>query len=206
MAAATSTILIGLVAAGTATQVVGAWKSGTAAKKAGEAQRRVAESQAELLDYNASVADLQAQDAIDRGRLDENRYRSQIRGLIGSQRAGYAAQGVSVAEGSPADVQADTAFLGELDALTLRQNAMREAWGYQVQAYDTRGRAEIARREGVVLEQTGLAQQGAARWAAFGAAASGAGNLALMRYGFNQATRQPPVTSYTQVPAYMRAI
>lgn len=206
MAAATTTILIGLVAAGTATQVAGAWKSGTAAKKAGQAQRRVAESQAELLDYNASVADLQAQDALDRGVLDEGRYRSQIRGLIGTQRADYAAQGVSVAEGSPADVQADTAFLGELDALTVRQNAMREAWGYQVQAYDTRARADIARREGVVLEQTGLAQQTAARWAAFGAGLSGAGNVAMLKYGFDRSTRQPPVISYTQVPAYMRGI
>src|SRR3989304_3955374 len=61
----------------------------------------------------------------------------------------------AAARGAAADVQADAAFQGELDALTIRTNAAREAWGYQVQAEDLRTRATIAREEGVMLEAAG---------------------------------------------------
>jgi hypothetical protein len=58
--------------------------------------------------------------------------------LIGTQRAGFAGQNVDVGQGSPTDVQGDAAYLGELDALKIRNNAAREAWGYRVQAQNAR--------------------------------------------------------------------
>jgi hypothetical protein len=93
-------------------------------------------------------------------------------------------------------VQADAAFLGELDALTVRTNAAREAWGYQVQAEDLRRHAQIARKEGAYAAQTG-AVEGAAYREAGNAASSasklniastlvGAGSsLLAQRYGFS---------------------
>jgi len=71
----------------------------------------------------AEIADLQAKDAIERGALDEQRFRQSIRATIGAQRAGFAGANIDVGYGSAVDVQADAAFLGELDALTLRNNA-----------------------------------------------------------------------------------
>lgn len=187
MAAFTTSLLIGLVAGSTATQVVGQVKAGNAAKRAGEGQQRAANSEADILDYNAGVSDLQARDALERGAIDESRFRSQVRGIVGSQRAGYAAQGVSVASGSAADVQADASYLGELDALQLRQNAMREAWGFKVSAYDARAQADIARKEGVVYAEAGRAQQAASRYAAAGTILGAGGSLLLSRYGFKNA-------------------
>lgn len=183
MAAFTS-IALGLAIAGATTSAVGQWKAGTQAKKAGQAQRRAAESQAELLDFNAHVADLQAADAIERGRQDENQFRQGVQGLIGSQRAGFAGGGVEVFSGSALDVQRDAAFLGELDMRTIRQNAMREAWGYKVEAEDIRRRAEITRQEGVMLEQAGRANQTAMRVGAVGGLLSTGGSLLEARYGF----------------------
>jgi hypothetical protein len=182
-------IMIGLSVAGTVTSVYGAVKAGKAEKAAGEAQKRAAESQAELLDYNATVADAQAADAIARGEMEADRFRTGVKGIIGAQRAATAAGNVDVGFGSSLDVQADAAFLGELDALTIEQNAAREAWGYKVDAYDTRKRAEITRKEGVMLEAAGRQRASASYIGAIGAGLQGGmqiGGLLNARYGFNR--------------------
>jgi len=175
-----------LAGVGTGVSAYGQIQSGRAARRAGQAQRRASESEAELADYNASVADLQAQDAIERGAESEGRFRQQIRGTIGAQRAGFAGGNVDVGYGSAVDVQADAAFLGELDALTIRTNAAREAWGYKVQGADLRRRADIARKEGVYLEAAGRQQQSAAYLGAAGTIAGGTSSLLQMRYGFKR--------------------
>jgi hypothetical protein len=180
-------IMIGLGVAGTVTSVVGQVKAGNAAKKAGEASQAAAESVAELSEYNAAVASLQAQDAIQRGAEEEARFRTGVKLLIGSQRADIAANNVDVNFGSAVDVQADAAFLGEMDALTIRVNAAREAWGYEVQAEDYRRQAEIQRKEGGAAAVAGRAQQSAYRWGAAGSVLGGAvsaGGMLAQRYGW----------------------
>jgi len=169
--------------------------AGAAAKGAqdsGKAQRAAAESGADLADYNAKVADLQAQDAVARGADAESRFRSQVKGAIGNQRAGFAAGNIDVGFGSSVDVQADAAFLGELDALQIRTNAQREAWGFKVQATDLRKRAEIARKEGVYLEKAGEASAAGARsagnWGAASALVGGVTSGFQLAYGFKKAS------------------
>lgn len=177
-------VVIPLMLGGLALQGVQQWRAGSAAKNAGIATREAAESEAQLSDFNASVADAQAVDAVQRGQEEESRYRTGVRDLIGSQRAGFAASGVDVGYGSTVDVQADAAFLGELDALTIRNNAAREAWGFNVQATDLRKRAEIARKTGAYAEATGREQQKAARIGAATTLVAGAGSLLAQRYGY----------------------
>jgi hypothetical protein len=184
MAIGTTMLALTLLGIGTGTQAVGQVRAGKAAKKAGEAQQAAAESQADLADFNADVADVQAADALARGRTEESRFRSQVRSLIGSQRAGFAASNVDVGFGSAVDVTADAARLGELDALTIRTNAAREAWGYEVSATDLRHRAQIARKEGVYQAAAGREQQTSYNIAAAGTVLGGAGSLLMNRYGF----------------------
>ena len=117
-------IFLGLSVGGALLDAFGRVKAGNAAKELGE--------------FNAAVAEQQALDALAQGKEEEDRFRAAVRGLIGSQRVGFAAQNVDVGVGSPVDVVADAAFLGELDALTIRTNAAREAWGYRVQAENFR--------------------------------------------------------------------
>lgn len=196
---ATSTWLIisAIAAAGTqgGSQIAGGRAAGKASEQAGAAARRAAEAQAELAEYNAAVADVQARDAVARGAIEEAQFRRDLDVLVGAQRAGYAAGNIDVGYGSAVDVQADAAFLGELDALTLRTNAAREAWGYQVEAVDLRRRAVLAREEGVQLEATGRAEaSGYRRAGALGAVSTGVGtgaSLLQARYGFGQGTRTP---------------
>lgn len=182
---------LALVAAGigTAISVKNQLSAGTAEKKAGEAEQRAANSQADLSDYNAAVADVQAQDAHDRGALAADRFRARTRALIGEQRVGFAAGNIDVGFGSTVDVQADAAFLGELDALTVRTDAAREAWGFKIEAEDRRKGGEIQRQEGVNAAASGRQRQSASRWNAAGTVFSSAGSLLEAKYGFGRGGR-----------------
>lgn len=207
MAALTTTLAI-LAIGSTAVSTYAQIKAGKAQKKAGEtaataqekagaAAQKASNSQGALADYNADIADLQAQDALERGAEEESRLRTQVRGIIGAQRAGQAAGNIDVSYGTAADVQADAAYLGELDALTIRTNARREAWGYKVQAEDLRYRGVIARQEGSAALEAARAGATGTR-AAAGAAATqsylgaastligGTTSLLQMRYGFKK--------------------
>lgn len=179
-------LAIGTAIAGTTMSVIGQVKAGNAAARMGEAEQRAANSQAELMEYNAAVEDLRATDAIFRGAEDEQRFRSMVRGAIGAQRAGFAAGNIDVGFGSAVDVQEDAAKLGELDALTIRTNAAREAWGYQVSAEDFRRGADITRKEGVAAAESGRVARGTSRWNATSTALGSAGSLLEARYGFGR--------------------
>lgn len=187
MAAFSSTALaLTLLGAGTGINVIGGIKSGNAQRRAGEAQQRAADKSGDLADFNAQVAELQAEDAITRGQEEEQRFRMKVRGAIGSQRAGYAAGNIDVNTGTAADVQADAAFLGELDALTIAGNAAREAWGYKMQAEDLRARGRLAREEGVAFAEAGRVAQSGSRWGAAGTLVTTGGNLLSAHYGFGR--------------------
>ena len=173
------------IALGTA--IYGAVTKAVAAKKQGNAAGRAADSQAQQYEFNAGIADLQAQDATQRGLEEEQKFRSQVRGLIGTQRAGFAGQNVSVGDGSAADVQGDTAFLGEQDARKIRANAQREAWGYQVQAEDLRKGADVARKGGQAARAAGTI-------GAIDAVVGTGSSLLLSRYGWDRAVPTTQVT------------
>lgn len=179
-------VMTALAIASLATGVYGAIKSARAQKAAGKAQKAASESEATLQEFNASVADVQETDAVQRGNEEEDRFRMGVRGMIGSQRAAIAGANIDVGFGSALDVQADAAYLGELDALKIKTNAAREAWGYNVQGQDLRKRAEIARKEGVMLERAGNAAGNAGYVQAVGTLLTGAASLAGDRYGFNR--------------------
>lgn len=104
--------------------------------------------EAQLYGMNAGLAEEQSRDAIARGHEAELKSRSGSRQLIGSQRAALAAQGIALDSGSAVDVVENDAALGELDALTIRNNAKREAWGFQTQATQYRQQGELARTSG----------------------------------------------------------
>jgi hypothetical protein len=104
------------------------------AKKQGESQAR--------------IYDIQAGDALRRGEQDQLAIGAQARQVKGAQRAGLAAQGIAVDTGSAADVQAETEKLSAQDVQRAKNNAWREAWGYRVQANQTRMGAQMASEAG----------------------------------------------------------
>lgn len=160
MAVGTTTLItMGLIGAGTALNAVGQVKAGNEAK--------------ELAEFNAHIAELQAEDAIAMGEEESQKFRTGVRGLIGRQKAGFAAQNIDVGVGTPVDVAADAAFLGELDVLTIQTNAARAAWGYEVQAENFR--------------RGGSNAQTASRFGAAGSIIGGATSLLGLSFGFQNA-------------------
>ena len=184
--AAFTALAIGLGIAGLVTSAVSQHKAANAQEAAGQALADVSESQAKLQDFNAQVADEQAQDSIQRGAEQESRLRTQIRGTIGAQRNAVAGGNVDVGFGSAVDVQGDAAYLGELDAQTIKTNAMREAWGYQVQAFDMRNQAAIDRKAATNQVAAGQAAGTAANIGAATTLLTGGSSLLQARYGFTK--------------------
>lgn len=128
-----SLITLGLTAAGTAVGAVGNYMQGQA--------------EGEAADFNAHLSDIQAGDARQRGEVEASRYRSAGTRMVAQQRVAAGASGI---EGkSVEDLMLDTALMSERDAETVRNNAAREAWGYEVQAADLRLRGAGARSRGV---------------------------------------------------------
>lgn len=118
---------MGVTAALMAVQAGSSYQQASAYESEGNYQKSIA-------NINARFSKLNAQDAINRGGKEAEQLKKQAKQLIGTQRVNLAAQGIDVESGSALDVQTDTAELAEIDAMTIRNNAWKEAWGYRVQA------------------------------------------------------------------------
>lgn len=129
----------------TAAQTLGQAGAQRQAAKVAEEQGRLEQA---IAIRNAEQARLQAQDARRRGETEAGRYRASARGMIGAQRAGFAAQGIDLSTGSAQDVVQETHAMSELDVLQIRNNAALEAWGYETAATDAEFRGLMARRAG----------------------------------------------------------
>lgn len=85
----------------------------------------------EMANYNAGLAEMNAQDALRRGNEDAMKVGRQGRQLGGTQRAVMAARGIDIGEGTAADILDQTDFFSISDQNTVRNNAAREAWNYR---------------------------------------------------------------------------
>ena len=99
------------------------------------------DSAAKAANYNATLAGFNAQQAqrnaymVDMaGSAKAAMQGRETRAEVGSEKAGAAGRGVGVNSGSAVDVRESTSELGHLDALNIRTNAAKEAYGYQVQS------------------------------------------------------------------------
>lgn len=88
----------------------------------------------DMLQKNAAFKNKAADETEIVGNTSADWQRVKTKQAIGTQRTALAANGVDVNSGSASQLQDDTAMLGELDALTIQNNAAREAYGYRVQA------------------------------------------------------------------------
>lgn len=126
--------LTGALIAGTAlsagSSLMGASANASALEAQGDHAKMVG-------DFNAKLSEMQAQDALERGGKDAEQLQKQASRMIGSQKAALAAQGIEVDSGSAAEIQNDTKEMAARDAVTIRNNAAREAFGFKVQAMNS---------------------------------------------------------------------
>ena len=123
----------------TAAQIGGGAAGGIAGIAQAQAIRAQGEFQRRQFQFQQRQAELQARDAIQRGQKQELRLRQRGRKLIGAQRTALAAQGIEIGPG----LFQETAALTELDAITIRNNAAREALGLRLGEVELGSRARI---------------------------------------------------------------
>lgn len=113
-----------------------------------KAQKASAQAQEEQAAENAKAAGTQARNTELSAQVEEDRRRQLTRQQLGTQRSILAANNLDMSTGSALEILGDTAAIGEQDALTIRANAAREAWGYRTQAVDYTNQGAMARATG----------------------------------------------------------
>lgn len=86
-----------------------------------------ANAQAQAARYQQQVAQNLAKYTLEAGQVEEQAKRMETNAMLGQQRAAQAASGVELNTGSALAVRTSTQALGELDALTIRNNAIARA-------------------------------------------------------------------------------
>ena len=108
---------------------------------------QVARNQQEMQQRLAGLQEQQAQRIEQDGAAREDRQRLATAGAIGRQRAGLAAQGGDVTQGSAPDLLGDTARAGTLEALAIRDDTRERAYGARLGAMQAENRAGLAGAE-----------------------------------------------------------
>ena len=159
--------------------VAGTMAQMQAQQDAADAAARAANYQAEIAEQNAQTAELYAQDAIKRGDTDAELKQIQTRLQKSRMKTVLAGSGVLINQDSALDLVSDAAASGAYDALIIRSNAQREAFGFRQQGLNFLQSAELARMRG-------SSAQAAGGTAAFGTLIGGAGSFANKWHGFAQ--------------------
>lgn len=96
-----------------------------------------------LASTNAAMAGLAGKETIEQGDIAAGNKDLETRARVGSELASQGASGVSVGSGTSALVRSGTDLVGQIDAATIRNNAQRKAFGYQVQATQDTAEAQF---------------------------------------------------------------
>lgn len=143
-----------VAAQGSRVAAEGALVQAEGARVSAEGQRRAAESRSKAAMYRAAVARNNEQLArqyagMERkaGDIEAEKVGMKTRQNLGTAKAIQAASGLDVGSGSAADVRQSIKNLGALDAETIRSNASKRAFGYDISATQQAATAELADME-----------------------------------------------------------
>ncbi len=100
----------------------------------GQAQAEAAKYNANIEKQNAAISLQNANIAGQAGEAQAAKQEMRTRAEVGAIKANQAAAGIDVNQGSAVDVRSSASELGQLDAMTIRSNAARQAYGYRNQA------------------------------------------------------------------------
>jgi hypothetical protein len=134
--------------AGVATSAYGAYEQGQATAANANYQAQVARNNAQIARANAALTEAS-------GAARETAQGMKTASTVGKMKAAMGASGVDVNTGSNAAVTGAAAKLGALDALTIRSNTAREAYGYEVAATSDIAESQLLEAEAKQAETAG---------------------------------------------------
>lgn len=128
-----------------ALQAAGMVSGGVNAYYSAKSQKSALGFQAEMGEINARMADLSARQAMAAGEREEQKVRMAAGQVKAEQRVAIAANGIDLTSPTAQAQLTTTDVLGEIDALTVQENAIRSAWGYRTQGVNARAETMVAR-------------------------------------------------------------
>lgn len=133
---------VGMVGAGLSgvTGLVGSEQSAKAQQESASYQAQVAANNEQIAQNDAGMAQGAGEQAVEQSAL-------KTRATEGAIKASQAASNIDVNSGSALDVRSSASELGELDALTIRGNAEKQAYGYETAATGFSGQQSLAAAE-----------------------------------------------------------
>lgn len=130
--------------------------SGVGTYMGAQASSAAASYNAQIAGQNALFAEERAKDALDRGAHEEERVRREGTLVRKGQEARYGAAGLDIGFGSPLDAIISSATQAELDALTVRENANREAEDFEREAWSYRAGETLNKAEAKWAKTAGI--------------------------------------------------
>lgn len=139
---------IALPVAALAATVIGTGISAYGAVVGGMEQQQTANFQAQVAKNNATIAAQNATYATEAGESKAQQQEMSTRALIGSEVAAQGSSGLDVNSGSAAKVRSSAAALGTLSTMNIRNNALREAYGFTQQSQNFGSESELDTTKG----------------------------------------------------------
>lgn len=112
--------------------------------KSADAASAAAKYNSAVEGQNAAISKTNAQIAEQSGEAQAGIQGQRTKMAIGQSLATTGASGVSVDSGSASSVRDSMRSLGEIDSLTIRSNAAREAYGYNVKSKSEEGQSALS--------------------------------------------------------------
>lgn len=145
------TLAIASMAAGAAGGIIG----GIGARKQADAQAQSANYQAAVARNNQIIAERYGEYAISKGRGQAELSQYRTAQAVGTAKATQAASGVDVNSGTPVAVRQSIKDIGELDAATIVNNSLNEAYGYKVKAAGFGAESQLSTMKAKFAEDAG---------------------------------------------------
>lgn len=117
-----------------------------------EQQAVYAEQEAEIQDVNEGYSQADAEEVLRVGAMEESKVRRNVEKIKGQQLVGMAGANIDLSSGSAVRVLTETARLGEIDAMTLRGNYVRESQGFQRAAWNSANEAYMLRADATAYD------------------------------------------------------
>jgi hypothetical protein len=112
---------------------------------AAQGQRTALRSQARIAEINARISEGQARDAMLQGQMQQQAIRERAGQIRGQQRVALGANMIDPTSETAIALQTSSDYLAERDVNMAEANALRQAWGYRMEATGQRNQAMMAR-------------------------------------------------------------
>jgi hypothetical protein len=172
MGAAVAPIAVGAAAGGALLQGYGTYMGM-------EAQSSNAAFQAQVASNNAAIARTNEKLEFESGEEKTANAEMKARSIVGTQKADQAASGVDVNSGSALSSRAGTAQFLTLDALTIRSDSARKAYGFAVEAQQDTEQSQLDTMESQEAASAAPIAAVGSALSGLGSAGSSAGALKL---------------------------